>query len=145
MELNDPTIAAIASMETAELYGMKVLDRKINESGLNSTRFAVFSRTEQVESYGDDASFLMLFTVNNVAGALANAINVISKYGFNMRMLRSRSNKDIPWQYYFFAEMEGDDQSKLGKLMLEELKEHCAVIKVVGRYLKEVDLKEEDE
>lgn len=145
MELNDPTIAAIASMETAELNGMKVLDRKINESGLNSTRFAVFSRTEKVESYGDDASFLMLFTVNNVAGALANAINVISKYGFNMRMLRSRSNKDIPWQYYFFAEMEGDDQSKLGKLMLEELKEHCAVIKVVGRYLKEVDLKEEDE
>jgi hypothetical protein len=41
--------------------------------------------------------------------------------------------------------MEGDDRSKLGKLMMEELSEHCAYLKVVGRYLKEVDLKEEDE
>ena len=45
-EANDSSIAAIASMETARLYGLEMLDHDINESAVNSTRFAVFSRTE---------------------------------------------------------------------------------------------------
>ena len=42
----DKSVAAIASAETARLYGLEELDHDINESALNSTRFAVFSRVE---------------------------------------------------------------------------------------------------
>ena len=142
LENGDPSVAAIASIETAQLYGLEILERGINESGLNSTRFAVFSRAENNQAAGKDTSFLLLFTVNHVAGALANAIHVIGKHGFNMRVLRSRPMKELPWHYYFFAEMAGDDRSEEGQSMMRELAQHCNVLKVAGRFSAEINLKE---
>ena len=145
VENGDASLAAIASVETAKLYGMKVLAQGINESGLNSTRFAVFSRAENRQAPAKAAGFMLLFTVNHVAGALAQAVSVIGQHGFNMRVLRSRPMKDLPWSYYFFAEMEGDDRDEAGQSMLSALKEHCNVLKVVGRFGPEISLKEAEE
>ena len=134
-ERKDPHTAAIASAETAELYGLEVLDHDINESKANTTRFAVFSRTESIPSgKTPGVAFLLLFTVKDEAGALAKAINVISAYNFNMRVLRSRPMKDLPWHYYFYAEIEGDDTSENGQRMLGALKGVCPMVKVAGRY-----------
>ncbi len=135
----DPTVAAIASAETAALYGLGVLDHDINESHTNTTKFAVFSR---VEKKPDDASgkFLLLFTVNDVAGALAKAINVIADYGFNMKVLRSRPVRTRDWQYYFYVEAEGDETAENGRRMLSELKEQCETLKIAGHYTAEVRL-----
>lgn len=144
MEKGDPAEAAIASLETARLYGLQVLARGINESDLNTTRFAVFSRAENARITDRDAGFMLLFTVNHVAGALANAIQIIGKYGFNMRVLRSRPMKELPWHYYFYAEMEGDDQSEAGRSMIGELAAYCNLVKVAGRFGAEVSLKEEE-
>ena len=145
LEQGDPSMAAVASLETAERYGLTVLEREINESGLNATRFGVFSRAENLQPAGRDERFLLLFTVNHVAGALAGAIQVIARYGFNMRILRSRPMKELPWQYYFFAEMEGDDRSEAGQEMIRELARHCNIVKVAGRFFGEISLKEREE
>lgn len=48
-ETADKTLAAVANAETAELYGLNVLERNISESAFNSTRFAVFTRSEYVQ------------------------------------------------------------------------------------------------
>ena len=143
----DPTVAAIASTETAALYGLKLLDHDINESRANTTRFAVFSRTENRPEAGRDSVFLLLFTVNHVAGALAKAINVIGDNGFNMRVLRSRPMKTLAWKYYFYVEAEGDIRSERGRRMMGELSEHCPMLKVAGCYrgtetiLEEADIR----
>ena len=141
----DKTIAAIASSETARLYGLKILDRDINTSAQNSTRFVVLSRAEHTAPLGDDARFMLMFSVKNEAGALAKAINVIGGYGYNMKALRSRPMKELPWQYYFYIEGEGDLHSDSGRKMLEELKTHCDSLKEVGRYAGEIILKDGDE
>ena len=134
-EWKDKTKAAIANEATAELYGLTILDHDINESKNNTTRFAVFARTKNDISSGkEDSSFILLFRVNNVAGALAESLQVISKYGFNMRVLRSRPINTTPWKYYFYAETEGDPSSREGKEMLRELREHCDMLRVVGQY-----------
>lgn len=131
----DRSVAAIASRETAELYGLVLLDHDINESRANTTRFAVFSRAErQPVREGDGGAFLLLFTVKDEAGGLAKAINIISAYGFNLRVLRSRPRKDLPWHYYFYAEAEGDDASEGGQQMLTALRAVCPMVKVAGRY-----------
>lgn len=140
-ERNDIHTAAIASAETANLYGLSVIDHDINSSSANTTRFAVFSRTDNKAASGKDSTFFLLFTVNHVAGALAQAINVIGKHGFNMKVLRSRPMGEPAWQYYFYVEAEGDESSEAGQKMLSELKEHCDKLKVVGRYSIEIDLK----
>ena len=143
-EMNDKSVAAIASVETARLYGLNMLDHDINESAVNSTRFAVFSRAEnkKVNTSGD-SRFMLMFTVKNEAGALAQALNVLSSYGFNMRALRSRPMKDLAWQYYFYIEAEGDETGQNGSDMLRHLALHCDMLKVVGHFSDEVVLKED--
>ena len=61
-----------------------------------------------------------------------------------MSALRSRPMKELPWQYYFFAEMEGDDRSEEGQQMMRELAEHCNVVKVAGRFSPEISLQEDE-
>lgn len=137
-ESGNRTLAAIASKETAELYGLAVLDHNINESLNNTTRFAVFTRARHPLSPkdGKNARFMMVFTVSNEAGALARAIDVIGKFGFNMRTLRSRPMKDLMWKYYFYVEVEGNVDSGEGRAMLAALGEFCDKLKVCGSYVE---------
>ncbi len=134
----DASLAAIASEETASLYGLKVLDRHIHESRSNTTRFAVFSPVE-APVRGTGRAFLLLFTVCDEAGGLARAVNVISGHGFNMRVLRSRPMKHLPWHYYFYAEIEGDTATEKGRQLMEELAGVCTTLKVAGSYTSAED------
>ena len=139
---NDISLAAVASEETARLYGLEILDHDINESNTNMTRFAVFSRAKVEKSRERENNFLLMFTVNNSAGSLAKAISVIGEYGFNMKALRSRPMKELAWQYYFYVEAEGDEQSDKGKKMLSQLSEYCDKLKVVGNFSAEETLRD---
>lgn len=134
-KLADPTVAAIASAEAAEKYGLEVAEHGINESAVNTTRFAVLSPVRNRASAGHmDMRFIMAFTVRNEAGSLARAIEVIGKHGYNMQSLRSRPMKQLLWQYYFYVECEGDIDSENGRKMLEELSEYCDQLKIIGSY-----------
>ena len=131
----DRTIAAIASEEAAEVFGLDVLERNLNASRSNTTRFAVFSRAENDRSAGNMGSrFILTFTVRNEAGALARAVDVVGRYGFNMHALRSRPMKDLLWQYYFYIEAEGDVHTREGEDMMRALSVFCDRLKLVGSY-----------
>ena len=86
-ESKDNSVAAIASKEAAELYGLSVIEENINQSANNTTRFAVFSRSAGSTDKGNN-HFVFFFTVKNEAGALGKAISVIGKYGFNLKSLK---------------------------------------------------------
>lgn len=134
-QLNDPTVAAIASAESASRYGLKVLADGINHSQTNTTRFAVLARSENRNiSKAHGAHFILVFTVRNEAGSLARALNIIGAHGFNMRTLRSRPMKELLWQYYFYVEAEGNVRSYEGKCMLEELAVCCDKVKCIGSF-----------
>ena len=109
-QMGDVSVAAIGSKESAELYGLEVLEENINQNDLNTTKFAVLSRV-----YDDSADvsaadgFLLMFTVNNAPGALAKAIKIIGDNGFNLKSLRSRPVKNVPWKYYFYLFFQNFD------------------------------------
>ena len=130
-------IAAIGSEEAAVQFGLVNLAPHINESGFNTTRFAVFSRAQKAPTVSD-SRFVMLFTVKNVAGSLGQAISVIGNHGFNLMAIKSRPTKDLMWDYYFYAEGEGNINSEKGIKMVKELKECCDNLKIVGSFEKEV-------
>lgn len=130
-DLGDPSVAAIASRETAELYGLSVIRENINEASNNTTRFVVLSRTLCKEKRDHS---IIVFTVPDKAGALAHAINVIGHHGYSMRSIKSRAMKDLIWTYYFYVELTGDLQSKRGKYMLDELSECCDRLKMIGTF-----------
>ncbi len=138
-ETADKTLAAIGSAEAAEKFGLTILASHINESNKNTTRFAVFSRANKAPMATDDR-FIMLFTVKNAAGSLGSAISVIGQHGFNLRALKSRPTKELVWEYYFYAEGEGNINSPRGKAMLDVLESCCAHLKVIGSYEKEIHI-----
>ena len=129
---NDRHIAAIASEETAALYGLKVIERAINSARSNTTRFAIFSRAP--EQTASKKKFILVFTVKNEAGALAKSVNIIAKHGFNMQSLRSRSMRSLAWQYYFYIEGDGNPYTPEGEEMLKELAECCDKLKIAGSF-----------
>lgn len=135
-KLGGKAVAAIASEETAELYGLEILQANINASRQNTTRFAVVSRTEN-RSLGKNMGdhFMLVFTSRNEAGSLATALDILgNKYGYNMRTLRSRPVKELLWEYYFYLEAEGDIFSPKAQQMLRELEPFCDRIKVIGTF-----------
>ena len=131
-DLQDKSLGAIASVETAEIYGLKVIEANINKSGENTTRFAVLSKVRA--SAPSLTSTLLMFSVKHEAGSLANAIGIIGKYGYSMTALRSRPMKKHSWQYYFYVEIEGSTDTENGALMLAELEKMCDKLKVAGRF-----------
>ena len=132
-------IAAIASEEAAEIFGLCKLESHINESSNNTTRFAVFTRAQKPITIKDN-HFIMLFTVKNTAGSLGRAISVIGEHGFNLRALKSRPTKELIWDYYFYAEGEGSLGSPEGQAMLEELQTCCNSLKLLGCFEKEMKI-----
>ena len=137
-DTKDKSLGAIASVETAEIYGLKVLEANINKSGENTTRFAVLSKVRAV-SPGLTSSVLM-FTVKHEAGSLAKAISIIGKYGYNMTALRSRPLRKHSWQYYFYIEIDGTVDTENGENMMEELKLVCDRFKVAGTFAPHTEI-----
>ena len=137
-EEGDVTLGAIASVETAELYGLKVIEANINKSGENTTRFAVLSKVKA--SAPSLTSTVLMFTVKHEAGSLANAIGIIAKHGYSMTALRSRPMKKHSWQYYFYVEVEGKTDTENGINMLEELSQVCDELKVAGAFTPHAEI-----
>ena len=131
----DITVGSIASSENAELYGLSIIDHDINESAQNTTRFAVFSKSADSMKNDDEYStFILMFTIRNEAGTLAETLSILGRYGYSMRVIRSRPLKDSNWQYYFYTEVEGRLSSENGEKMLADLKKNCEFFKILGTY-----------
>ena len=137
-EAGDKTLGAIASTETASIYGLKVIEANINKSGENTTRFAVLSKVKAATPSLPNT--VLMFAVKHEAGSLAAAIEIIGRYGYNMTALRSRPMKKHSWQYYFYVEIDGTVDTDSGKRMLEELNTVCDRLKVAGGFAPHTEI-----
>lgn len=138
-DLGDPSVAAIASAEAAAIYGLEVLERRVNSSSGNTTRFATFTRTRNMPAGRGrmDEHFILVFTVANEAGSLAKTLNIIGSHGFNMCNLHSRPMKELMWNYYFFVELEGNVNTPDGEDLLVQLGSVCEKLKLLGTYRRD--------
>lgn len=137
-DINDISIGAVASAETAELYGLEVIAENINKSANNITKFALFSKDFHYDNNDETfSSFIMMFTVHNGPGTLAKPLTVLGDYGYSMRVIRSRPVKHINWTYYFYAEVEGKISSENGEKMIKDFENCCTFCKIIGTYKPE--------
>jgi hypothetical protein len=121
--------------ENSIIYDLEILQKNINISNVNTTRFGAFCRCKNsaISSSMNERSILV-FTVKNEAGALAKTLNIIGSHGFNMISLRSRPMKELIWNYYFYVEVEGCINDNEGKEMIKALSIFCDKLKVVGTF-----------
>ena len=137
-DAGNKSLGAIASAETADIYGLSVLEANINKSSENTTRFAVLSKVRA--SSPALSSSVLMFTVKHEAGSLANAISIIGKYGYNMTALRSRPLKKHSWQYYFYIEIDSTVDTDNGVKMMNELSKVCDRLKVAGTFAPHTEI-----
>ena len=138
-ELNDPSVAAIASDATAEIFGLDILERKINTANNNTSRFAAFSRVPvpYASIKGKKPGFIIIFSVKNRAGALAMTLDILGAHGFNLKNLKSRPLKGSMFEYYFYIEGEGDINDENGKNTIRELSVMCEKVRLLGAYVED--------
>lgn len=127
---NNPALAAVASLEAGERYGLVPLAKDIATEADNTTRFIVISR--QLTRQGD--RFSLLFTVEHEVGSLAKAIQVIAAEGFDMESIKSRPIPKSPWQYYFYVELVGQADTQKTKTLLQSLQPVCRDVRLLGAY-----------
>ena len=131
-EQGDQTLAAIASAETAKLYGLQILAEGVNEDGDNTTRFIVLSR----EKPTGGNRFSLLFTVDNKPGKLGEVIQIIGASGFNMESIKSRPMPHVPFEYYFYVELVGAPTADETGALLQQLDRTCRTVRLLGVYTK---------
>jgi chorismate mutase/prephenate dehydratase len=124
--------AAIASELAGQLYGLKVIQARIEDNPNNMTRFLILSR-EAPERTGKDKTSLML-SVKDRVGALYDLLRPFASYGINLTKIESRPSRRKAWEYIFFVDLEGHTEEERIKKALEEVKKRCLFMKILGSY-----------
>ncbi len=127
---------ALASLLAAELYGLEVLERDIQDLGGNTTRFLVIAPAYGPPSGKDRTS--LLFGVRDRAGALYQALAAFNKAGISMSKIESRPSRRKVWEYWFFVDIEGHADEPAVRAALEKLGAHCTTLTVLGSYPRAV-------
>ncbi len=124
--------AAVASSYAAKLYDLNVLEKRIQDIPHNYTRFLVIGKRDQAPTGRDKTS--LMFSLKDNVGALYNALKPFAENGVNLTKIESRPSKGHPWEYIFFADLEGHHTDEKLVAALDEFREGCNDLKLLGSY-----------
>ncbi len=132
---NNPADAAIASALAAELFGLDILRRNVEDAAHNTTRFYVAARSPAPVS--PDAPGLMttfIFRVRNVPAALFKALGGFATNGVNMTKLESYMVGGQFTATQFLCDVEGHPEQPALRRALEELSFFSREARILGVY-----------
>ncbi len=132
VEDGDKSQAAIASVEAAKLYGLSVLQEKINTEDNNTTRFVIISNKR---AFLKDAKKVSIcFETEHTAGSLYDMLSHIIYNGLNMTKIESRPIEGKAWQFRFFVDFMGNIDDAEVMNALRGIEEEAMNIKLLGNY-----------
>lgn len=128
----DPHGAAIATKLAAELYGLSILEERIEDYVINRTRFWVLGKESPGPSGRDKTS--LLFSTRHEAGALYKSLRAFSDHNINLTLIQSRPTKHTAWEYVFFIDVQGHPEDEGVQLAIRELERNSVFVRVLGSY-----------
>ncbi len=129
---HDITQAAVASRTAGELYGLTELAQGINNAKGNTTRFAILTKRPVYTEKARRIS--LMFELPHVSGSLYNALGNFIFNGINLTMIESRPIPERPFQYRFFADVEGNLSDTPVQNALCGLRAEASYLKILGNY-----------
>jgi prephenate dehydratase len=126
-------VAAIAGEQAATLYDLSIVRNNIETVHNNYTRFLLLEKQSIPIEGSNKASFL--FSLQHKPSCLADVLNVIAAYSFNITKIQSFPIIEEEWKYYFALDIEFSSHSKLDQA-IELLKVKTDYLKILGIYKK---------
>jgi len=124
--------AAVASAKAAEIYGMEILAKEIEDTTNNFTRFFVLSKQDSPPSGNDKTS--VVFSLKDRPGTLYDSLKEFAIRNINLTKIESRPTRQKPWEYNFYLDFAGHRDDKASKEALENLDRNSRFLKVLGSY-----------
>ena len=126
--------AAIASARAAEIYGMQILARGIEDNQNNTTRFFILGKQDAAPTGNDKTA--IVFSVKHKPGSLYEFLKTLASKNINLTKIESRPTRQKPWEYNFYLDFEGHRLDKGIRDTLAELEQSALFLKVLGSYPK---------
>ena len=132
VEDGDMAQAAIASEQAAKIYGLDILERGVNQSDTNSTRFIIV--TNQKIFLRNAVKVSLCLEVSHESGSLYRILSHFIYNNLNMCKIESRPIEERNWEYRFFIDFEGNLADGAVKNALRGLREEARSMKILGNY-----------
>ena len=131
----DMASGVLASDFAAQIYGLNVLAKNIEDHGHNTTRFLVMSRDDDMAQRGENGMLTsFIFRVRNIPAALYKAMGGFATNGVNMTKLESYMVDGHFTATQFYADIEGHPEDENVKRALDELSYFTSEITILGTY-----------
>ena len=137
--LNEKNRSAIASSLAAKIYGLQILDDKIQDRSDNCTRFIVLSNGEDLKIKEKIPCVTsLIFEVKNIPSALYHALGGFAKNNINILKIESYIPLGKLGESHFHIDVDGIYDSVALTGALRELERYANKVKILGTYEKSV-------
>lgn len=131
-ESEDRSVGAICSDECAEIYNLCAIERAMQDSANNFTRFICISKDMQVFKGADKIS--VMTSLSNKAGSLNKMLSRFATLGLNLTKLESRPIANSQFEFMFYFDFEGEIESENVLNLLGELDNDSDKFVFLGSY-----------
>ena len=129
---NDPTHAAIASVESAKIYNLEIIDSDIQDSKRNLTRFGAVRRERALVKNANKVS--ITFTLAHREGTLARVLAYFSALDLNLTKIESSPIPEKPFEYRFYLDFVGNLADGATSELISALSKEMSGFRLFGNY-----------
>jgi prephenate dehydratase len=126
-------VAAIASSNAAEIYGLEILASGIETYKQNYTRFLVVGSEDKGNKKGNKVS--ICFSTGHKPGSLAAVLVKLAELQINLTKIQSVPRLNGEWEYMFYLDLELNKNTK-SDVIKRVLEKYTSNLEVLGVYFK---------
>ena len=125
--------AAIGRVDLGKLFGLEVIQKSIQDSRQNYTRFIMVSRTDHPPT-GKDKTSMVFSLEKDRPGGLASILQQFAEKDINLTKIESRPRKTDMGDYYFFIDCVGHREDHSVSEVLRNLQNKVIALRILGSY-----------